>query len=713
MDVLKSFHESLLAAKGKLHGGNMQPTQADVSTQETSEQMTAAASDVLPALERTEELPSMKDPLAVLNAIHPVIISAGLTSDLSLPMITVMGSQSVGKTSVLESLVGRDFLPRGTGIVTRRPLVLQLRQLRSTGGKGQDEWAEFEHKPKVRFRGFDDVRKEIESETIRLCGNNRVSDDPILLRIFSPKVMDLTLVDLPGLTKVPTADQPKDIPQKIRDLVKKYVEKPSSIILAISAANSDLATSDALALAREVDPQGLRTVGVLTKFDLDDAGNAISALLGDVYPLRLGYTAVVCRSEAASQAGVTFEEALKAERDFFARHPKLQPLQSLCGIPNLAQRLQFLLLNHIRQALPTLRSNMQRLADNCREELTALGDESLEKQMGQGPFLLHLISSYVRNFTDLLEGRVGHRLQEVPPAKVMGGARIHHIFHRIFAQAVLDFDAFTGLSDMDIRVAMRNAAGPKPKLFVPEMAFERMVKRQIQKLEEPALQCVSMVFEELKLLASQSECPEMRRFVGLREKMLEVAHAVIRRSLQPASNMVSNLIRIEREYINTDHPDFIGGLGAMSCVQEARPESSPKATSASTASTSLSNEAGDVIQLPPVPLVVMPAEAPSEREHMDTKLLKSLLLSYFTIVKRKLIDSVPKTIMHFMVNRVQESLHAECIAALYQTDLFGELLAEPEELRVKRRSCEAKLAEVRKAQELLVHICDAAAGCAG
>ena len=113
---------------------------------------------------------------------------------------------------------------------------------------------------------------------------------------------------------------------------------------------------------------------------------------------------------------------------------------------------------------------------------------------------LHLITSYVRSFSDLLLGKVDLEA----PAKLMGGARLHHIFHRTFAKAVLDFDAFAELSDMDIRVAMRNAAGPKPQLFVPEMAFERMVKRQIQKLEEPAMQCVSMVYEELKQLAAQS-----------------------------------------------------------------------------------------------------------------------------------------------------------------------------------------------------------------
>lgn len=662
----------------------------------------------------------MKDPLAVLNAIHQVLVSAGLHAELSLPTIAVVGSQSVGKTSVLESLVGRDFLPRGSGIVTRRPLILQLQQVRNAGA-GHSEWAEFQHNNR-RFSDFGDVRREIEAETARVCGGSRsVSDEPILLRIFSPAVMDLTLVDLPGLTKVPTGDQPKDISKRIQDLVKKYVASSNTLILAVSAANVDLATSDALALAREVDPQGQRTVGVLTKLDLaEEQSTAFEALAGEVYPLRLGYTAVVCRNDKSSQAGMTFEDALKEEHDFFTRQQRFQPLLSQCGIPNLAQRLQFLLLNHIREALPSLRKNVQQVAGKCREELATLGDENLEKQMGQGPLLLHLISCYVRHFGDLLEGRVEHRLQEPPPAKLVGGARIHHIFHRVFAQEIFQFDAFTGLSDMDIRVAMRNAAGPKPQLFVPEIAFERMVKRQIQKLEDPALQCVALVFEELKQLASQSglgcgqallqgEVGDLQRFPGLREKVLEVAHGVIRRSLQPTHNMVSNLIRIEREFINVDHPDFIGGLRAMSCVQETRPETPPSAEAMGSRQPS---QKEDVIRLPPVPLVVTPAGEPSEKERMDTELLKSLLLSYFTIVKRKIIDSVPKAIMHFMVNSVQETLHAECISELYKPDLIPHLLQEPEELRQKRRSCEAKLAELQKAQDLLAQICDAAAGCA-
>ena len=95
-----------------------------------------------------------------------------------------------------------------------------------------------------------------------------ISPLPINLRIYSPHVLTLTLVDLPGLTKVPVGDQPRDIEKQIRDMLLKHITKPNAIILAVTAANTDLANSDGLKMAREVDPEGTRTIGVLTKVDL-------------------------------------------------------------------------------------------------------------------------------------------------------------------------------------------------------------------------------------------------------------------------------------------------------------------------------------------------------------------------------------------------------------------------------------------------------------
>ena len=128
--------------------------------------------------------------------------------------------------------------------------------------------------------------------------NKNISHEPISLTIYSTHVVYLTLVDLPGMTKVPVKGQPQDIEEQIRKLAYKFIAPANALILALTAANTDLANSDALKLAREVDPDGERTIGVVTKIDLMDEGtDALDLLQGNVYPLKLGYFGVKCRSQ--------------------------------------------------------------------------------------------------------------------------------------------------------------------------------------------------------------------------------------------------------------------------------------------------------------------------------------------------------------------------------------------------------------------------------
>lgn len=108
-----------------------------------------------------------------------------------------------------------------------------------------------------------------------------------MIRFFP--VLNLTLIDLPGLTKVPVGDQPADIEAQIRDMLCTFITKENCLILAVTSANTDLATSDALKLAKEVDPAGLRTIGVITKLDLMDEGTDAREILENRFlPLRRG-----------------------------------------------------------------------------------------------------------------------------------------------------------------------------------------------------------------------------------------------------------------------------------------------------------------------------------------------------------------------------------------------------------------------------------------
>ncbi|CAI0418316.1 unnamed protein product [Linum tenue] len=255
----------------------------------------------------------------------------------SLPSVVVVGGQSSGKSSVLESIVGRDFLPRGSGIVTRRPLVLQLHKTEPR----VEDYAEFLHLPKQRFTDFSMVRKEIQDETDKMTGTNRrISPVPIHLTIYSPNVVNLTLIDLPGLTKVAIEGQPEAIVRDIESMVRSYILKPNCIILAITPANQDIATSDAIKLSKEVDPLGERTFGVLTKLDLMDKGtNAVDILEGRAYQLRHPWVGIVNRSQADINNKVDMVAARQREHEFFATSLDYSHLAGRMGSEYLAKLL--------------------------------------------------------------------------------------------------------------------------------------------------------------------------------------------------------------------------------------------------------------------------------------------------------------------------------------------------------------------------------------
>ncbi|KAH9306600.1 hypothetical protein KI387_011004, partial [Taxus chinensis] len=301
----------------------------------------------------------------------------------SLPSVAVVGGQSSGKSSVLESIVGRDFLPRGSGIVTRRPLVLQLHKT----DEGTPEYGEFLHRPNKRITDFAKVRSEIQEETDRITGRTKmISPVPIHLSIYSPNVVNLTLIDLPGLTKVAVEGQPESIVGDIENMVRSYVEKllklvvtadfllPNSIILAISPANQDIATSDAIKLAREVDPTGERTFGVLTKLDLMDKGtNALDVLDGRSYRLQHPWVGVVNRSQADINKSVDMIAARRREREYFSTSTDYGHLSSRMGSEYLAKLLSKHLENVIKARIPSIISLINKTIDELESEMDHLG----------------------------------------------------------------------------------------------------------------------------------------------------------------------------------------------------------------------------------------------------------------------------------------------------------------------------------------------------
>jgi len=363
--------------------------------------------------------------------------------------------------------------------------------------------------------------------------------------------------------QVPIGDQPTDIEKQTRNLITEYIAKPNSVILAVSPANVDLVNSEALKLARHVDPMGKRTIGVLTKLDLMDHGtNAMDILSGRVYPLKLGFIGIVNRSQQDIQNGKPLADALQGEREFFRHHPAYRNMANRCGTQFLAKSLNQTLMAHIRDRLPDIKARLNTLMGQTQQELASYGDAAFTGKEHRGSLILQLMTRFASSFISSIDGTSA----EISTKELCGGARIYYIFNSVFGNSLEQVDPTQNLSVIDIRTAIRNSTGPRPSLFVPELAFDLLVKPQIKLLEIPSQRCVELVYEELIKICHTCGSTELTRYPRLQGKLIEVVSDLLRERLGPSATYVASLIDIQRAYINTNHPNFLGAAAAMSSV---------------------------------------------------------------------------------------------------------------------------------------------------
>jgi dynamin 1-like protein len=589
----------------------------------------------------------MQNLIPVLNKLQDVFSTVS-AHQVDLPQIVAVGCQSAGKSSVLEAIVGKDFLPRGAGICTRRPLILQLIHIDE-----QKEWGEFLHLPDKKFTDFSLICKEIEDETERVCGSNKgVTDEPINLKIFSNKVLNLTLVDLPGLTKIAVEDQPEDISEQIEKMVMNYITPKNAIILAISPANTDLANSDSLIAARKVDPNGDRTIGVITKIDIMDKGtNARDILLNKVYPLKLGYIGVINRSQADINAKKKVADTAAAEMKFFKNHEAYADIAQNCGTQFLSQTLNQILMKHIKNQIPALYTQINELLSKKNLELqnygATLGD-SIEEQQAM---IFHLVSRYMAEFDALLNGTSDH----LSDTELSGGANIISELIDEFPQSMLTIKSVKDTSQDLVAKMIENQGGLRGSMFFPEATFHALVKVEIEKLRECALKCIDKSKERLLLVHNSVNVPELNRFCSLRDNIQQIAVDSVVTASKEAVVYANKLIDLHTSYINTRHPDFSQSKQQID------------------ASGGFGNN---------VPMLI------------------DLVHRYFVIVRKEIIDSIPKAIYRTLLVDSVEKLRFDLVERLVlEPDLNEDpIIAE------KRKSCIKLINALKQAQNVLADV---------
>ncbi|NWQ81366.1 MX protein, partial [Columbina picui] len=330
----------------------------------------------------------------------------GIEKDLALPAIAVIGDQSSGKSSVLEALSGI-ALPRGNGIVTRCPLELKLKRIPADQAwKGNISYRNI----RIELQNASEVEKAIrEAQNVVAGTRGAISGELISLEVRSPDVPDLTLIDLPGIARVAVGDQPKDIGEQIKRLLKNIIGCKETLNLVVVPCNVDIATTEALKMAQEVDPSGERTLGILTKPDLVDRGTEeaiVNIIRNLVIPLKKGYMIVKCRGQQDIHNKLTLATAIEQERKFFESHKHFSVLleEGRATIPHLAKKLTNELVRHIIKTLPTLDNQIREVLHKTIQDLQKYtrGKPTTEPEMLF--FLTDLIKIFNQEISQTMRG---------------------------------------------------------------------------------------------------------------------------------------------------------------------------------------------------------------------------------------------------------------------------------------------------------------------
>ncbi|CAE6451057.1 unnamed protein product [Rhizoctonia solani] len=384
-------------------------------------------SDDYASMNDNEGARQRREVLGLLNSLR----SLGLTQTLDLPQIAVIGSQSAGKSSLIEALC-KIKLPRSTGTCTRCPIECQS-QYADLPWRAQ-VFLKFERGERdgdlgdeIPFGGpLDDP--DLVEERIRLAqtavlnpltepelilrgeepppGGLSFTKNTVIVKLTGRELSDLSFVDLPGIIVSTSDDRNKGDIKLVQKLISSYMNKSSTINLIVLTCETDYETQAAGLLAKKYDPTGERTIGVLTKPDrieTDQEGQWVPLITGERSPLANGWFCVKQLSPRDREAGLTWDEARAQEREFFATATGWSTVppqhKGRLGSRNLATKLGDILSKEIQKRLPAIRLEVDRLTRANDLELSKLPNDHPD---GPRELVMQLLSQLMREIKEQL-----------------------------------------------------------------------------------------------------------------------------------------------------------------------------------------------------------------------------------------------------------------------------------------------------------------------
>lgn len=601
----------------------------------------------------------------ILNSNH---IDSGV---VDLPKLVVVGTQSSGKSSLLNSLIGLDILPIGKSMTTRTPLHLDLIQSNASdtnrvefGYFNELQW--FCQKkisinyPELTPEQTEQIYKEINVQTVQKAGNElNISANPIYMKIYAKGIPNLSLVDLPGLTSVAMTDrgQPKDIKEQIIRVVKQYIEGKNTLILAVMAARPDIEADMAMEIVKGADPKGERTIGILTKLDLMNEDADISAYLENRLSadlkLKYGYFGIRNRSNPQQ----TIAEAIVAERTFFQNHRVYsdEKYKTRLSIPVVSGQLSSILIYNIRLCLPNVLDNINKKLEETNAELGELGSSIPADKEVRLTILNGLLTEYVRTFV----GAIDLRGSNHPTGRLIKEEFVG------YRGQIGQMNPFDNIGDDYFVDLLKSYDGihmsfPYLPIEVLEKALQDKKTRPIYQLEEPSVACLNKTRDMLVALNNGIlDAPPLKKYPNL---IKTIKNIVINELLMPKYTTtvarIHEIIGGEESYIWTDQAPFIEAMN-----------------------TEFSKIIG--------------ADG-----SFDIEKFKAILFEYYKTVIANMRDTIPKAIVYHLIRASVADLNNILFEKVLQGDTAA-LLDEFPEIEDRRKVLEKNRDELMKVKKMI------------
>ncbi|XP_021822752.1 dynamin-related protein 4C-like isoform X2 [Prunus avium] len=492
----------------------------------------------------------------MLDAIDKLRILMVMEEGIQLPTIVVVGDQSSGKSSVLESLAGIS-LPRGQGICTRVPLVMRLQH----HSDPQPELS-LEYNGRVEHTDEDKVSEDIVNATNLIAGHKKgISDTPLTLLVKKNGVPDLTMVDLPGITRVPVHGQPENIYDQIKDMIMKYIKPDESIILNVLSASNDFSTCESISMSRSVDKTGERTLAVVTKVDMAPEG-LLEKVTADDVDIGLGYVCV--RNRIRDE---TYEEARAIADQLFKTHPLLSKIdKSMVGIQVLADKLVQIQAASIARNLPVIEEKINDKLNSYLSELNKL------------PKTLSTVTEAMTAFTQI----IGASKESLKKILLMGEFNEFPHDQQMHCTArlveMLDQCSYQlhGCNESDSKsnflleeiAILEEAKGINLPNFVQRNAFRIILQGKVEGISGIPLEFVEHVWNYIENVVLSVLMRKTEKYYQLQPSARRACQNLIRRMKERSIHWMTEILEMEKLTDYTCNPEYVSEWHRLMTEQE-------------------------------------------------------------------------------------------------------------------------------------------------